>query len=72
MRTALILAPIALALAVSACATTPGGSDSSAEQRLAEECTARGGILVRTASAPTGRPEQDNACQIRGVPSSIR
>ncbi|MFC7377957.1 hypothetical protein [Brevundimonas sp. GCM10030266] len=71
MRTALILAPIALGLALSACATSPG-SETSTEQRLAEECSARGGILVRTTGAPTGRPEQDNACQIRGVPSSIR
>jgi len=55
-----------LMLSAAACATGPSESRYSADMdRLMADCRERGGILVTT-GANTGRPEVDNACQIRG------
>ncbi len=66
MRTLLTITPIVLGLALSACSTTPGTDRYGTElQRLADSCQARGGILTPTGSQ-SGRPQQDNVCEIRG------
>ena len=65
MRIALALAPLALALSVAACATSPGTGRYETElKQLADECQARGGILVATGQQ-SGRPQNDNVCEIR-------
>ncbi len=57
---------IILGLALSSCATGPvAGGYAEDLARLSDACRERGGILVNS-GANTGRPEVDNACQIRG------
>ncbi len=66
MRTLIVLTPLVLGLALSACSTTPreGGYMTELE-RLSNDCTARGGILAPTGTQ-SGRPQLDNVCEIRG------
>lgn len=69
MRTALILIG---ALALSACASgrsSEGFGEGTA--RLADDCRARGGVLVPAPGPMTGRPEVDNVCQISGRASRL-
>ncbi|MBA4803732.1 MAG: hypothetical protein H2038_03665 [Brevundimonas sp.] len=69
MRSLVLCAPVALALAVSACATAPGTSPTYGErlQALADSCRERGGILVsRPDGRMTGQPETDHVCNISG------
>ena len=66
MRTLILCAPLALGLALSACATGSGGESYNDElQRLAADCEARGGILSPTGSQ-SGRPALDNVCKVTG------
>lgn len=66
MRTLFLIAPAALGLALSACATQPGPDRYNDElQQLTADCRARGGILSPTGSQ-SGRPQLDNVCEIRG------
>ena len=67
MRRFTVIAPLAFALALSACASQTTGTDryTSELDRLAESCRERGGILAPTAGQ-TGRPQTDNVCEIRG------
>ncbi|QTC90988.1 hypothetical protein [Brevundimonas goettingensis] len=60
------------AAALSACASNgpPEGNYSTREQKLADDCEARGGILAPT-GAQTGRPETDNICKITGGASRL-
>lgn len=71
MRTLIAVVPLALGLALSACASG-GASDNPSYatelDRLTESCRERGGILSPTGSQ-SGRPQQDNVCQIRGQPA---
>lgn len=62
------------ALTAAACATPPGpGSNYSQDMaRLTADCAERGGILVPIPGSTSGRPEADNACEIRGGSSRIR
>ena len=73
MRSLTLIAPLALAAALSACAGTagPAGTYSQQEQALAADCRARGGILVPRDGQMTGRPQADNVCKITGVTSRI-
>lgn len=61
------------ALALSACATPREPFPSYGEQldTLRQACAARGGILTPIAGATTGRPQTDNACEIRGGASRL-
>ncbi|RZJ20488.1 MAG: hypothetical protein EON85_15905 [Brevundimonas sp.] len=66
MRSLIVFTPIILGLALSACSTTPGTDRYGSElQQLADSCRARGGILAPTGQQ-SGRPQQDNVCEIRG------
>lgn len=66
MRISIACAPLALALALSACATPMGGDHYNDELRqLSAECAARGGILSPTGSQ-SGRPQLDNVCKVTG------
>lgn len=67
MRALIALTPLALGLALSACAGGPTGEDryETDLDRLTASCTARGGILVHTGNQ-TGRAQTDNVCEIRG------
>lgn len=66
MRIAFALAPLALALSVAACATSPGTGRYETElKQLADDCQARGGILAPTGQQ-SGRPQNDNICELRG------
>ncbi len=66
MRIPIASAPLALGLALSACATGPGGDHYNEElRRLAADCEARGGVLSPTGSQ-SGRPQLDNVCRITG------
>lgn len=70
MRIVLVAAPAALALTLSACASGMGQSHYETEyQRLAADCTARGGVLSPTGSQ-SGRPQLDNVCKVTGQPSN--
>lgn len=70
MRIVLVAAPAALALTLSACASSMGQSHYETEyQRLAADCTARGGVLSPTGSQ-SGRPQLDNVCKVTGQPSN--
>ena len=70
MRVVLFAAPVALALALSACASGMGETrNETAYQRLAADCAARGGILSPTGSQ-SGRPQLDNVCKVTGQPST--
>ena len=70
MRIVLVAAPAALALALSACAPGMGEARYETEyQRLAADCTARGGVLSPTGSQ-SGRPQLDNVCKITAQPSN--
>ena len=60
------LAAPCLTASLSACAGGPTqDSYTSRTDRLAEDCRARGGILIPT-GGQTGRPETDYACKITG------
>jgi hypothetical protein len=67
MRTLIVLTPLVLGLALSACAGTPreGNNYMTDLERLSNDCTARGGILAPTGNQ-SGRPQLDNVCEIRG------
>lgn len=66
MRRLIALTPAVFALALSACAAGSGSNAYLAErQRLADECTARGGFPVPTGSQ-SGRPQLETVCEIRG------
>lgn len=69
MRTIVAVAPAVVGLLLSACAAGTGAQTSytSDQRRLADDCRARGGILVPTGQQ-TGRPQTDNVCEIRGQP----
>ena len=70
MRIALFVAPVALAVGLSACASGMGETRYETEyQRLAADCAARGGVLSPTGSQ-SGRPQLDNVCKITGQPSN--
>jgi uncharacterized lipoprotein YmbA len=73
MRTLALVVPVAAALALSACASTgqPVGTYSEQERALAEDCAARGGILVPREDHQTGRPQADNVCKITGDASRL-
>lgn len=61
------IAAAAGAIALSACASTGGGSTYSSELRdLEADCRARDGILQPIPGAVSGRPAADNQCIIRG------
>lgn len=65
MRTLTLTALLACAT-LAACAGDPGTSTYAAEtRRLAEDCEARGGVLVNT-SDRSGHPQTDNVCKITG------
>ena len=70
MRTLTALTSIAvLGLALAACSTGPGTNGYFADQqRLVDDCRARGGILTPTGQQ-SGRAAQDNVCEIRGQPA---
>ncbi|RZJ04774.1 MAG: hypothetical protein EON89_06300 [Brevundimonas sp.] len=67
MRGILTTLSLSAALAVGACASgAPAeGSYLSRDQKLAEDCRARGGILAPSGQT-TGRPEVDSICRISG------
>ena len=69
MRIVLLAAPAALALTLSACASTGADQYGSELQRLAADCEARGGILSPTGQQ-SGRPQLDNVCKITALPSN--
>ena len=71
MRNLIVIGPAALGLALSACASTPDADRADELERLAADCEARGGILVPSGAALTGRPEADNYCRITGGASRI-
>lgn len=56
----------ALAMILSACASTGGGSFGDSTAELTAKCRERGGVLVPTGRPSTGRPEADYACQLNG------
>ena len=65
MRTLIVSVGLVAGLALSACSST--GADNRYEtalRRLADDCQARGGILVPAGPQSTGRPETDNACRL--------
>jgi hypothetical protein len=65
MRIAPISVSLAAAMALAACASTGGTNTYEAEYRqLNADCQARGGILAAT-GAQSGRPQNDNVCEIR-------
>lgn len=73
MRALTVLTPVVvLGLALAACSTTSTGANSYFDQqkRLADDCHARGGILAPTGQQ-SGRPQQDNVCEIRGQPARV-
>jgi len=71
MRPLIFAAPAALLLALAACAPTTGSNNYENElRRLSDSCQARGGILVPTGQQ-SGRPQNDNVCQITGGPSRL-
>lgn len=62
-----LLLALSLALAVSACASTGGRTNSYAIElaQLEESCTARGGILMLARVGPqVARPQTEYACKI--------
>ncbi|GLS00814.1 hypothetical protein GCM10007859_08230 [Brevundimonas denitrificans] len=66
MRPLTVAAPVALLLALAACAPTTGPSHYADElRRLSDSCEARGGILVPTGQQ-SGRPQNDHVCRISG------
>ncbi|QDH72277.1 hypothetical protein [Brevundimonas sp. M20] len=66
MRKLIAFTPVVLGLALTACATAPGADRYNTElQQLADSCRERGGILSPTGQQ-SGRPQQDNICEIRG------
>ena len=71
MRPLFFAAPAVLLLALAACAPTAGGSRYSEElQQLSDTCEARGGVLAPTGQQ-SGRPQNDNVCQITGGASRL-
>lgn len=61
------------ALAMAACATSPGPANSYSQEleRLTADCAERGGILSPVPGAASGRPQTDYVCEIRGGASRI-
>jgi hypothetical protein len=69
MRIVLFAAPAALALTLSACASSTGPNRYHTElEQLAADCEARGGILSPT-GGQSGRPQLDNVCRVTAQPS---
>ena len=68
MRIALLAAGLTLA----GCASAPSDRGPTDYERLADDCRARGGILVNSGQPMTGRVEIDNVCEIRGGGSIVR
>lgn len=72
MRPLILAAPAALLLTLAACAPTTNGSGYNSELReLTDSCAARGGILAPTGQQ-SGRPQNDNVCEIRSETGRIR
>lgn len=66
MRIVRVALPVALAAALSACASGAGPSSYQSElEELAAACEARGGVLSPT-GRQSGRPQVDNVCKISG------
>lgn len=66
-----LLAALALAAPLAACAPAMGGDTYSNElARLTEDCRARGGILTPNTAQSSGAPERDFACKINGEAST--
>lgn len=71
MRALIFAAPVAVLLALAACAPTTGSSTYARElQQLSDSCETRGGILVPTGQQ-SGRPQNDNVCRITGGASRL-
>jgi len=71
MRALIFAAPVAVLLALAACAPTTGSSTNAQElQQLSDSCETRGGILVPTGQQ-SGRPQNDNVCRITGGASRL-
>ena len=71
MRALIFAAPVAVLLALAACAPTTGSSTYAQElQQLSDSCETRGGILVPTGQQ-SGRPQNDNVCRITGGASRL-
>ena len=68
MRSASLFLPaVCSVLAVCACASTGEGEDYQDEyNRLNASCEERGGMLVASGGASSGRPALDYVCDIRG------
>ncbi len=69
MRAAVL---IVSGLVLTGCAGLPSNSGPGEFERLADDCRERGGILVNSGRASTGRPQVDNVCEIRGGGSTTR
>ena len=71
MRPLILVAPAALLLTLAACAPTMNGSRYESDLReLTNSCAARGGILAPTGQQ-SGRPQNDNVCEIRSETGRI-
>ena len=64
---------LASTLGVAACASTTGPHPTYGQEldRLAADCRERGGILAPIPGAQSGRPQNDNVCEIRGQASRL-
>lgn len=70
MRPLILAAPAALLLTLAACAPTTNAGYNSELRDLTASCAARGGILAPTGQQ-SGRPQNDNVCEIRSEPGRI-
>lgn len=63
---------LVLTAALAGCATgAPVETTSARLDRLEQTCRERGGVLVPSGAALTGRPELDNYCRIVGGASRL-
>lgn len=69
MRVAVL---IAAGLTLAGCASAPADRGPTEYERLAADCSARGGILVASGRPLTGRVQVDNVCEIRGGSTARR